>query len=274
MNIQVTAIIGLICLSTLGCASKPEVLRFDLPQPGTAAPKGVQVVVRPPEDRRRFNENISAPDAPSVNARSDRQAALQARAVGRKRNMYNEPEGELLLGRNDSVSDFMARVATNTLTGMGFAVVEDPLEASQEAVNMDIVIDELWLWNRAETFHNIVEGKLSVSVKFDTADTPPVRIEARAERETRVPGPFDWQEVMRQLYDRTVEQLGDLLEKTPPVPRVPDFSQTETSEAADTDSETDTDTEAAPAAHPLDETATDTADTDSATAPEAAPNAP
>ena len=279
MKCRAIWLIVLLYAAVLGCASKQEALRLDLPQPGSTAQKGVQVILRPPEDRRQFNENLSAPDAPSVNARSDKQAALQARAVGRKRNMYNEPEGELLLDRNDSVSDLASRIAANTLTGMGYAVVEDPIEASPEATAMDIIIEELWLWNRAEAFHNIIQGRLVLYVSLEMSGAP-VRIDAAAKRETRIPGRFDWQEVLGNLCAQATQKLQTMLEASPPTPRVPGFSQMEreTEEAADTDTNLDSeiDTDTPPAAEPSEETDADTAGTDSnsATAPGATPPAP
>lgn len=209
----------------LSCASRPEIIQLEIQKSALAAKNGIQVVLRTVEDARVFNEDGRRLDAPSLRSRPAEAAALQARTVGRKRNMYNDPEGEWLLDRDRTVGDIIAELTETVLAAEGYEVLRDPLDAKPDAVVLDISVREYWAWSEAKAFYAAIHARTVVTLTITPDIAPPQTLRAESTRQARVPGKYDWQETFRAMHGEYLLALGELLTRNPIAPPEPDFSE-------------------------------------------------
>ncbi len=243
----IVLLIGLNCLAT-ACASRREIIRLEIEKPPLATQKGVQVILHIVDDARAFNEDVRRPDAPSLRSRKEQAAALEARAVGRKWNMYNDPEGEWLLDAGTTVADLVSSLTEASLAAEGYEVLREPLDAREDAVTLDLAVKEYWAWCEAEAFRTNVRARMVVVLTFDPPQAAAKTLRIETARQARVPGKYDWQETFRDAHEQYIAALRDLLKEHPVAPPVPDFTadvpvKDRETEARDTESDTDTETE-------------------------------
>lgn len=117
------------------------------------------------EDKRVFVVDPKIPEIPSISENEINNAAIQARAIARKRNGYGAGVGDVLLPENESVVGLWEGELKNAFRESGYRVVEpnDPDYAT--AVPVSIEIHQYWSWMKMGFWQGHV-GNIS-EIKID-----------------------------------------------------------------------------------------------------------
>lgn len=98
------------------------------------------------EDKRVFAVDPKIPEIPSISENEINNAAIQARAIARKRNGYGAGAGDVLLPENQTVVSLWERELINTFREAGYRVVEPTDPDYATATPVSIEIHQYWSW--------------------------------------------------------------------------------------------------------------------------------
>ncbi len=139
------ALLSLIILVS-GCALSrsvvelPKTAEIDNPTSGPAV-KFVSI-----EDKRVFAVDPKIPEIPSISENEINNAAIQARAIARKRNGYGAGSGDVLLPENQTVESLWEKELVNTFREAGYRVVGPTDSDYGIAIPVTIEIHQYWSW--------------------------------------------------------------------------------------------------------------------------------
>lgn len=160
------AFAALLAASLSACALDRSTITLD--QAKVDIPAGSQVTAVKfvnVSDDRYFDSAPPNPDTPSL-AKSDiDNAALKARAIGRKRNGYGMALGDVVLPEGTTVSGVVRTAVANGFNLAGYRVVEAGDPDFDKAASVDVQIDKFWCWVQMGFWslkvHNASEVELS-----------------------------------------------------------------------------------------------------------------
>ena len=98
------------------------------------------------EDKRVFAVDPKIPEIPSISENEINNAAIQARAIARKRNGYGAGSGDVLLPEDQTVVNLWERELTNTFREAGYRVVGPTDTDYAIATPVSIEIHQYWSW--------------------------------------------------------------------------------------------------------------------------------
>lgn len=116
-------------------------------------------------DGRYFDPAPPNPDTPSLAKEDIGNAALKARAIGRKRNGYGMALGDVVLPEGTTVSVVVRTAVANGFKQAGYRVVEAGDPDYDKAAPVDVRVDKYWCWVQmgfwALKVHNASEVELT-----------------------------------------------------------------------------------------------------------------
>jgi hypothetical protein len=227
-------------LIAAGCG-RPEGVRLEIPAATPAAPKGIQVWIRDVVDNRKFEDDPSAFDIPSLpKVRRGTEQAVRARAVGRLRNMYGRPRGVLLLERGKTSVSNVRELISSALASLGYEIAADGTSVRPDAAILDVSLDQYWAWITPGAFSAAIECRIVATIAVPTQDGVRVEIKSDAKRKTGAAGRYAWQETFKAAHEEFVLTMNEWLDDKP-LRRAAVAEDTDTLVNADTDSTSDTD---------------------------------
>ena len=215
MNFRFALPLGLSCLLLLGgCATSRSVL--DIPSPATSTVPPLakkEVLVAAVQDRRIFATNPPSPDIPSLDPDEEQNAAIKARAVGRKRNSFGKALGDILLKEGQTVETLTAASIRQAFAEKGYKVIERKEQATENTLFVEAAVDKFWSWLNpgfaSITLSTEITTSLSVkSAGKSTATT--VSVKASDNYQTGMEG--NWVEVINKALRAYVDELKTRLE--------------------------------------------------------------
>ncbi|MCG8429879.1 MAG: hypothetical protein MJA29_01725 [Candidatus Omnitrophica bacterium] len=163
-----------VLITVSGCAAGRSTLNIEVPTNTRVPGVDKQVFIRSIADMRDFQDKPASPEIPSLGggiARADEQTRL--RAIGRKRNAYGRAMGDILLPEDKDVSSQVYAMLRNALFSLGYDVTDSSVDAREDAVSMDVIIDKYWGW--------FTPGFWVVSVSAEMATALTVNLPEREE---------------------------------------------------------------------------------------------
>ena len=128
--------------------------------------KGRTILIRSVSDDRVFAEQSKDPSVPTLGSGGAAHATgeVKARAIGRKRNTFGQPMGDILLERSATVADIVQENVTAALTEAGYKVTTNTADAGERPLVVDVRVKQFWEWFEpgfwALTLHVNIETNL------------------------------------------------------------------------------------------------------------------
>ncbi len=251
---RIASLLIVAILGINGCM-KSEGIRPEIPSPQTASPNGIQVWIRDVRDNRKFGDDFAAWDVPSLPpVRIGALQSMRNRAVGRLRNIYNRPQGAVLLERGNTAASNVRELIVSALTSLGYEIASDGASVRPDAVILDLRLNQYWAWITSYAFSATIESRIVAVMTLATERDREVAIHAGAKRKTKSAGRHAWQETFKAAHGQFVDFVKDMFEHNPlkpvivnedtdiVVPGVYD-SDTDSNSDADLDSESQADSE-------------------------------
>lgn len=157
----------LVMASLSACATSRSVVDIkSAPLAANAAPAaGPAVRLVKVTDARLFDAEPPNPSTPSLSSSDINNAALKARAVGRKRNTYGMALGDVMLPDGQTVAGLLTTATETGLTRAGFRVLHKGEPGYDGAAPVELWINKYWSWVTLGalegTFHNQAEIELT-----------------------------------------------------------------------------------------------------------------
>lgn len=130
-----------------GCAAGRSTI--DIPQAPTATATTGKAFVKIVEvrDLRRFEAAPKNPSTPSLqNPEEIKNPAITARAVARKRGGYGNALGDIVLPEQRTVPQVVREAVTRALNEQGYVVVQAGAPQFDQALPLQVDIDQFWAW--------------------------------------------------------------------------------------------------------------------------------
>ena len=159
--ISVLAFVGLFS----GCATTTSTIDVQHAQAPAVATKGFAKITEV-RDIRRFDAAPKDPSTPSLeNAQELKNVAITSRAVARKRGGYGMAFANVLLPEGRTVELVVREAAARALTEQGYEVVDAKSPHFENALPMQIDIDQFWAWFTPGFWQVTVEFRSLLLVK-------------------------------------------------------------------------------------------------------------
>lgn len=156
-----------------GCA--PGLITINPNQPASFSEEqqGPVVVIQSVTDTRIFEERPSRPSIPSLGpeAAMKPQEEIKKIAVGRVRNGHGKALGNIILQENSTVEGVMRENLSSALAESGFTVVENTDFIPEDAIVIDVVIEQLWAW-ATPGWKITVECQILTEIKSSKTNDP------------------------------------------------------------------------------------------------------
>jgi hypothetical protein len=152
--------LSLAVATSSGCALTRAELDIQVPQLGNPA-VGPAVRILAVDDVRRFELDPDEPSTPSLKNGEINDPDLTSRAFARKRNAYGKALGDILLPPGRTVSDVVREVLTRAFREKGYRVVAEDDAGADQAVPVNVQVEQFWGW--------FTPGFWSVSVEFQSS---------------------------------------------------------------------------------------------------------
>lgn len=177
MKLPRTALLFLLLLAAIsaGCASQRTVIAVPLPLAvgSNASSNGQPVVINTVIDKRVFSSAPSTSNMPSLDAAEDGGRAFEKRAIGRKRNLYGQLQGDVLLADKQDVALLIRAAIHQALLAKGYQVVDNSDARAQEGYVVDIIITNYWSWMTPGLWSTTLTSEIATEVKFTANPAAP-----------------------------------------------------------------------------------------------------
>ena len=160
-----------------GCGLGRTVLDIQHPasaKPASAAPVALKLMTL--VDARHFEAHPSQANIPSLNDDDVTNAALTARAVGRKRGSFGKARGDYMLPANDDVLSLTRQCVEAAVSRAGGVLVAQGDPRYERAIPLDVRLAGFWTWIRP--------GAWVVAAEFDAAVTLTAPLQGLAQGRT------------------------------------------------------------------------------------------
>jgi len=152
-----------------GCATnRSEILPANPVTALAAKPptKDRAILIRSVRDERVFAEQSKDPNVPTLGFEGAAHASadVKARAIGRKRNTFGQPMGDILLERSATVADVVRENLSAAFSEAGYKVTTNTADAGERPLVVDVRVKQFWEWFEpgfwALTLHVNIETNL------------------------------------------------------------------------------------------------------------------
>ncbi len=156
---------GICILALCGCAATRSVVKLDQVDTSGASVGGQAVLIDKVDDNRRFEASPPEPDTPSLSSGDIGNAAIRARAIGRKRGGFGAALGDVLLPENQTVSQVIAEAVENGFRMGGYRVVHRGDPGMEGAIPLTVSIRQFWSWFQPGFWHVTVHNRCEIEIK-------------------------------------------------------------------------------------------------------------
>jgi len=203
----------LVCLALGGCATSRAVLDVSVPaSTSAAAPNGKTVLVNPARDMRVFHVSPSSPDIPSLDPSEQQNDAIRLRAVGRKRNTFGKALGDIVLAEGTTVETLVSRSIVQAFSDLGYRVVTDKAEASNDTLVVDATINKFWEWMNPGFWALTLSAEISTDVALRSLEGREIKkVSVKASDHYQIATDGNWMEVIDNALRLYVDDLKSKL---------------------------------------------------------------
>ena len=129
-----------------GCAmlNRSE-MTVALPEVESRALIGKEVYVGTIVDRRVFEDRPRNASTPSLDPKQENTPEIRVRAIGRLRSGYGNAIGDVVL-KEGTVETLTADAIRQTLTGLGYTVIMDKDQITENTIVIEGTVDKFWSW--------------------------------------------------------------------------------------------------------------------------------
>ena len=204
---KILAVVALLLLA--GCATNRA--EVDILPPGnsqTPAPSNGKKVYISAVDDRDFQIKPSRFDTPSLKYDEIDDKSITERAIGRKRNNYNMPIGDVLLPKGRTVSELVGDAVATAYRQAGYEVVNTP--GARDVSEVKVQIIEFWSWYTAEgVLDKVLRNKSSLQIQ--THGAPEHSVKTLVNEKVKVATDTDWKRVTEAGLEAITQETLKLL---------------------------------------------------------------
>ncbi len=204
---KILAFVALLLLA--GCATNRA--EVDILPPGTSqtpAPSNGKKVYISAVDDRVFQIKPSRFDTPSLKYDEIDDKSITERAIGRKRNNYNMPIGDVLLPKGRTVSELVVDAVATAYRQAGYEVVNTP--GARDVSEVKVQIIEFWSWYTAEgVLDKVLRNKSSLQIQ--THGAPEYNVKTLVNEKVKVATDTDWKRVTEAGLEAITQETLKLL---------------------------------------------------------------
>ena len=204
---KILAFVALLLLA--GCATNRA--EVDILPPGTSqtpAPSNGKKVYISAVDDRVFQIKPSRFDTPSLKYDEIDDKSITERAIGRKRNNYNMPIGDVLLPKGRTVSELVGDAVATAYRQAGYEVVSTP--GARDVSEVKVQIIEFWSWYTAEgVLDKVLRNKSSLQIQ--THGAPEHSVKTLVNEKVKVATDTDWKRVTEAGLEAITQETLKLL---------------------------------------------------------------
>ena len=204
---KILAVVALLLLA--GCATNRA--EVDILPPGnsqTPAPSNGKKVYISAVDDRVFQIKPSRFDTPSLKYDEIDDKSITERAIGRKRNNYNMPIGDVLLPKGRTVSELVGDAVATAYRQAGYEVVSTP--GARDVSEVKVQIIEFWSWYTAEgVLDKVLRNKSSLQIQ--THGAPEYNVKTLVNEKVKVATDTDWKRVTEAGLEAITQETLKLL---------------------------------------------------------------
>ena len=204
---KILAVVALLLLA--GCATNRA--EVDILPPGnsqTPAPSNGKKVYISAVDDRAFQIKPSRFDTPSLKYDEIDDKSITERAIGRKRNNYNMPIGDVLLPKGRTVSELVGDAVATAYRQAGYEVVSTP--GARDVSEVKVQIIEFWSWYTAEgVLDKVLRNKSSLQIQ--THGAPEHSVKTLVNEKVKVATDTDWKRVTEAGLEAITQETLKLL---------------------------------------------------------------
>lgn len=204
---KILAFVALLLLA--GCATNRA--EVDILPPGnsqTPAPSNGKKVYISAVDDRVFQIKPSRFDIPSLKYDEIDDKSITERAIGRKRNNYNMPIGDVLLPKGRTVSELVVDAVATAYRQAGYEVVNTP--GARDVSEVKVQIIEFWSWYTAEgVLDKVLRNKSSLQIQ--THGAPEYNVKTLVNEKVKVATDTDWKRVTEAGLEAITQETLKLL---------------------------------------------------------------
>lgn len=204
---KILAVVALLLLA--GCATNRA--EVDILPPGnsqTPAPSNGKKVYISAVDDRVFQIKPSRFDTPSLKYDEIDDKSITERAIGRKRNNYNMPIGDVLLPKGRTVSELVGDAVATAYRQAGYEVVSTP--GARDVSEVKVQIIEFWSWYTAEgVLDKVLRNKSSLQIQ--THGAPEHSVKTLVNEKVKVATDTDWKRVTEAGLEAITQETLKLL---------------------------------------------------------------
>ena len=204
---KILAVVALLLLA--GCATNRA--EVDILPPGnsqTPAPSNGKKVYISAVDDRVFQIKPSRFDTPSLKYDEIDDKSITERAIGRKRNNYNMPIGDVLLPKGRTVSELVGDAVATAYRQAGYQVVSTP--GARDVSEVKVQIIEFWSWYTAEgVLDKVLRNKSSLQIQ--THGAPEHSVKTLVNEKVKVATDTDWKRVTEAGLEAITQETLKLL---------------------------------------------------------------
>jgi len=213
-SVKLCFIVVALMVVVTGCATSRGVLSLDVPGANLANPNGKQVFIRSITDNREFQDNPSVQNIPSLGfgGVGSVSAEIKSRAIARKRNTFGKAMGDILLEERQTVQQVIYEATKNSLSSIGYAVVDKQEQAKPEAIVLDISIDKFWAWMTPGFWAISLESEITTTNNIAVPKKEkPIVVMATARNSCQAATDGNWRKAFKMVIDDFIEKAGTAL---------------------------------------------------------------
>lgn len=203
------ALLAVVALNT-GCALTRAEVKLDNSAALAQEPvtKKRIVLVRSVIDERKFEENPASPASPSLQLQGSpaELADARARAFGRKRNALNQPLGDVLLEKGQTVAGVVQDNVVAAFRKAGYRTTTDPAEAGPSPIVAEVHIKQLWAWVHFTFWSGTMIAEIDTNI--GTGAAQPIEIKAHVEKSLQFVTEGDWVDMLTKALADFRTQLS------------------------------------------------------------------
>lgn len=209
-------ITSIVCLMLGGCATSRSELKLNSPitekTDAIASVDSIKhsIFIHSINDRRKFEQAPSNPSIPSLGFEGATQAdaAIKARAIGRKRNGFGKALGDVLLDDGQTVTNVVREHLVAAFTAAGYSVESDPLAPSIPIV-IDVDVQKFWAWFQPGFWAITLNADIVIDINAANSALPrTITVHVQDQRQLATDGA--WMEIVQQaLQDLRAQIIAD-----------------------------------------------------------------
>ena len=209
------AVLGTFVLLA-GCAADRTIVGAGIDS-GLNPSQGQAVRIESVQDVRTFAVDPPSPDIPSLMDNAEiHNTAITSRAVGRKRGGFGAALGDVLLPEGQTVQMLVASAVTRALRESGYRVIERGSPGHEQALPIDVRIDQFWCWFNPGFWAVTVSFRGSI---FLRGALPQIKkgqvVTTQVQNSMQAVFESDWQKIVDQGLEGLVHETKQLLGPAP-----------------------------------------------------------